>query len=147
MKIIKSLRDYLAAGLAVLVLSTPALAAYTIRADYGGGVVEYIQKYTDLKEHQGKLKLDGLCMSACTLFLGIMPKKDTCATEGSLLAFHSASAGGMYSSEGTRLVWNMYPQRVQEYLLKRGWNGEQDPHPEFIYAPATDLMEACASGT
>lgn len=147
MKVKKYARDILAAAFGFLVLTTPSLAATTIRADYGGSLVKYIDKYTAIKETEGKLRLDGFCLSACTMFLGIVPRKDTCATPGSLLGFHSASTlNGEYAPEGTRLLWNLYPENVRELLRGRGWNGETEAHPEFIYVPANELMETC-SGT
>ena len=146
---LKNIKKYLTAALLGLILSTPAMAQYTIRADYGGSIVEYISKYNSLKELQGKLKLDGFCISACTLFLGIVPPKSTCATPGSFFGFHSAASGsGEYADEGTRLLWNIYPETVRKKLIDNGWDGmSHTPHPNLIYVPANEIMETCASGS
>jgi hypothetical protein len=153
---IKNIKKYLTAALLGLILSTPALATpqaptpgLTITQDYGGNIVEYIAKFNALKELDGRLRLDGFCISACTLFLGIMPPANTCATPGSFFGFHSASTGlGTYADEGTRLLWNIYPKKVQDYLIENGWDGmSHTAHPDLIYVPAGKLMQECVSGS
>lgn len=134
---------------------TPALAAQKVSVDLGGSIVEYIEKYTELRQNEGKLKIDGTCISACTLFLGLMPQESVCATPFGLLGFHSAStydrATGEreHSPSGTRLIWNYYPKTVRSALIAKGWDVNNpvapslEDHNDVIYFPATDFVKPC----
>jgi hypothetical protein len=143
---------YVGALLLLFGLSAPAMAAEKIQFDGGGSVVEYIQKYTSLRNAEGKVEVDGACISACTLFLGLMPKDSVCATPFGLLGFHSASlvhpltGERKHSKLGTDLIWNIYPKEVRERLKEKGWDAEdadKADHHDIIYFPATDFVKAC----
>jgi hypothetical protein len=146
------IKKLLAGALFGLVCITPAMAAETIQWNPGGSIVEFIEHYTTLRQVEGKLKVDGACISACTLFLGLVPEKDVCATPFGLLGFHSASVYNQmtgerkHSESGTRLIWNYYPKKVKDALILKHWDAE-DPklsdHNEIIYFPATDFVKAC----
>lgn len=116
-----------------------------ITSDFGGGIIEYIQKYNKMRQDGVKVRIDDLCMSACTLITGLVPDEDICVSPYAIMAFHSAwvatFAGPMHSKEGTALLWNIYPEKVRAKLRENGWDGGE--HPEFIYFPATDFYKAC----
>lgn len=134
-----------AAFLASVVSYAKAEEAYTIRTDYGGSIITYIDKYSTIDQAQGRLKLDGFCISACTFFLGLVPPERTCATARSFLGFHSASDGmGQFSEEGTKLLWELYPPEVQTKLKEKGFDGTSGvAHPEIVYIRAKELMPEC----
>lgn len=118
-----------------------------ISSDFGGSVIEYIQKYNKMRQDGSKVRIDDLCMSACTLATGLLADANVCVSRYAILAFHSAwvmsFAGPMHSPEGTALLWNIYPEQVKEKLREAGWNGT-DPHPNFIYFKGTDFYPECA---
>jgi hypothetical protein len=116
-----------------------------ITGDFGGGIIDYIQKYNKIRQDGSKVRIDDLCMSACTLITGLVPYEDVCVSPYAIMAFHSAwvmtFAGPMHSKEGTALLWAVYPEPVKAKLREAGWGGGE--HPEFIYFPATDFYKAC----
>ena len=63
--------------LSLLLLSvaaaTPARAELHITRDHGGYVEEYKAKYKRVREKGERVIIDGICNSACTLVLGIVP--------------------------------------------------------------------------
>lgn len=119
-----------------------------ITSDYGGKIFEYIDKYNELRREHKKVRVEDYCLSACTLVTGLIPESDVCVTPFTRFGFHSAWVmtilGPLFHKEATRIIWNVYPENLQEALKKRGWDGEGDEaHPEFIYIKGTDLYELC----
>lgn len=114
----------------------------------GGSVGQFIEEYDVLRRSGRTVIIDGICISACTLILGLVPLERVCVTPFAKMAFHSASAMmGSHSPEGTRLVWRIYPEKVRTALIARGWNGESGAaHPDLIYIDGDDLsriLTAC----
>jgi hypothetical protein len=138
------MRRVFAAVAAICLLVTNANAAMRITFDPGGRLIEYIEKYYQWRSLEASVVIDGMCISACTLIVGILKPEKVCVTENARLAFHSArySANDEHASEGTRLAWNIYPPHVRALLIARGWNGD-DPavnaHPDLIYIEGDDL--------
>ena len=66
---------------ALLVLaSAPAHADYRITRDFGGLVEQYKTKYAQIRDRRERVIIDGICNSACTLVLGIVPLNKICVT-------------------------------------------------------------------
>ena len=80
--------------LSLLLLSvaaaTPARAELHITRDHGGYVEEYKAKYKRVRERGERVIIDGICNSACTLVLGIVPMNKICVTPRASLGFHQA---------------------------------------------------------
>lgn len=113
-----------------------------ITSDFGGSVIEYIKKYNSLRQSGSKIMVDDVCISACTLITGLIPDANVCVSPTAVFAFHSAWSGyGTYSSEGTRLIWQIYPEAIKEKLRALGWDGNE--HPDLVYIKGTDLYRPC----
>jgi len=67
-----------------------ALADYRIRNDYGGFIHKYKLKYAAIRDSGKRVIIDGVCNSACTLVLGIVPLNRVCVTPRASLGFHTA---------------------------------------------------------
>ena len=115
----------------------------------GGAITEFIEEYDELRRTGRPVILDGMCMSACTLVVGLIPPQRLCTTPFGKLAFHSAWYQGpfgmsVHASEGTRLIWHIYPEPLRQLLRDRGWNGDNGPadnaHPTMIYVEGSDLL-------
>jgi|HubBroStandDraft_6_1064221.scaffolds.fasta_scaffold295008_2 hypothetical protein len=135
-------------------VSSPALATYAVHHitfSPGGSIGKFIKDYIELKERGTKVVIDGMCISACTLLLGIVPNEQVCITPYAQMGFHSATDGDTekYDKQATRVIWHLYPARVREILIAKGWDGDGDKeHPDLIYVEHDELKEfykECAS--
>lgn len=117
---------------------------YTISNDWGGNVLEFIEKYTAWRQSGAKVRVEGFCVSACTLMTGLLEDKNICVSPFSVFAFHSAGFGPLYqySEAGTKLIWTVYPERVKKLLADNGWNHPSE-HPDLLYIRGTDLYKEC----
>ena len=142
------MKKFIASLLISLSLTAPLAAAEIISFDLGGSVGEYIQKYTAARLSEQKYRIEGLCVSACTMITGNIPEDRVCATEYGILAFHSAWSmtpfGPIHSPEGTRILGQMLPKNVKEMLRARGFDPDKgEEHPDLIYIRAQDIYKAC----
>ena len=117
--------------LSLLLLSvaaaTPARAELHITRDHGGYVEEYKAKYKRVREKGERVIIDGICNSACTLVLGIVPMNKICVTPGASLGFHQAYYDKAFtfgikvtSSEGTSDLMSYYPDTVKDWVRRDG---------------------------
>jgi len=114
----------LAAALLVSVL-TPASATMRISEDRGGQIGHYLQAFAMLRSSGERVIIDGNCLSACTLVLGIIPRSRICATPRARLGFHAAwmpDADGrpVTSVLGTRALWDRYPRSIRHWIARHG---------------------------
>lgn len=96
-----------------------------IREDIGGRIGTYAEKYEQVRDSGKRVRIEGPCISACTLVLGIVPRSRICITKNALLGFHAAWIPGpdgrpMTSGTGTQVLWELYPPHIRRYLQKRG---------------------------
>lgn len=118
----------LAAFLTVLALNAaPAHAVYRITNDRGGYVEEYKQRYAKLRDRGERVVIDGVCNSACTLVLGIIPANRICVTPRASLGFHQAYYDKSFtfgikftSNAGTDELMAYYPVSVKNWIAKQG---------------------------
>ncbi|MFZ1883830.1 MAG: hypothetical protein WAU53_09575 [Rhodoplanes sp.] len=117
----------LASFLLAFVITSPALADLRITRDFGGYVEEYKAKYQRIRETGERVIIDGICNSACTLVLGIVPLQRICVTPRASLGFHQAyfdkrwTAGVKVTSiAGTAELMSVYPNPVKEWISRQG---------------------------
>src|SRR3954470_11303775 len=102
-----------------------ASAQFRIAEDRGGQIGPYLQQFAMVRDSGSQVVIDGACLSACTLVLGTVPKDRICVTSRANLGFHAAwnmAPGGraVYSEEGTRLLWEIYPTQVRNWIRRKG---------------------------
>ena len=102
-----------------------ASAMVRIAEDRGGQIGHYQQTFTMLRSSGERVVVDGNCLSACTLVLGLIPRAQLCATARARFGFHSAwtpnSDGHSSTSQiGTRALWDIYPTAVQRWITQHG---------------------------
>jgi hypothetical protein len=130
----------LAAGAVMAILaSQPASAVVRIANDAGGQIGPYLDRLSSLRSSGESIVIDGPCLSACTLLLGIIPRERICVTPRARLGFHAAwkpdAAGNKrLSPEGTRALWEIYPVNVRRWLSRRGGLKTQ-----MVYLSGTEL--------
>jgi hypothetical protein len=107
--------------------ATPARAELHITRDHGGYVEEYKAKYKRVREKGERVIIDGICNSACTLVLGIVPMNKICVTPRASLGFHQAYYDKAFtfgikvtSAEGTSDLMSYYPDTVKDWIRRNG---------------------------
>jgi hypothetical protein len=116
----------LAGALASAVLSGAASAEIRITGDPGGEVSSYISKFEALRDSGQRVVIDGPCLSACTLLVGIIPRDRICVTARASLGFHAASFYDDASRSlvptraGSRLVMRLYPASIRDWIDRHG---------------------------
>src|SRR5687768_2991217 len=114
------------AGAALLALSSiNASATVRITDDVGGRIGTYVEAYSAVRSSGERVIIDGTCLSACTLVLGIVPRDRICVTRRAMLGFHAAWMPGpsgrpMPSAVGTQALWEIYPTHVKRWISSRG---------------------------
>jgi hypothetical protein len=84
------------------------------------------RQYAEMLRSSGEnVVIDGNCLSACTLVLGLVPRARICATPRARLGFHAAwmpdSDGRPVTSPmGTQALWNIYPASVRRWISQHG---------------------------
>jgi hypothetical protein len=115
-------------SLAVLLLCagiTDSFATVRIADDRGGRIGTYIEAFAMLRSTGETVVIDGLCLSACTLILGILPPDQVCVTKRARLGFHAAwrpdqNGRPTNSSMGTQVLMEVYPAKVRSWIRRKG---------------------------
>jgi hypothetical protein len=117
----------LALSLSIVLGNSAALADYRITRDFGGWVDEYKAKYALIRARGERVIIDGICNSACTLVLGMVPLNRVCVTPRASLGFHmayydkSTTFGIKVTSyAGTADLMSYYPESVKDWIARNG---------------------------
>lgn len=105
--------------------ATPASAAVIIAADNGGRMGEYAARFLQVRQSGERVVIDGVCLSACTMVLGLVPRDRICATRNAVLGFHAAwqpdgEGGRITSPPATRALMETYPRVIRAWIARRG---------------------------
>ena len=110
----------------------PSSAAATVRIvrDVGGQIGPYLETLVALRTSGEKVIIDGPCLSACTMILGVIPRDRICMTRRARLGFHAAwhpAGNGQHvvSQGGTQLLMDIYPPNVRSWIASKGGLNEQ----------------------
>src|SRR5688572_11519791 len=114
----------LGAVAAALTVSS-ASAAVRIVSDPGGQIGPYLERLAALRDSGERVIIDGPCLSACTLVLGVIPRERICVTRRARLGFHAAWRHGengrvATNPGGTQLLMAVYPPNVKNWIKRRG---------------------------
>jgi hypothetical protein len=126
--------------LAQVTMSGPATATVRIADDRGGNIGEYWSRFTALRDAKEQVVIDGICSSACTMVLGIVPRDRICVTDNARLGFHAAYRPGFLGSRivnepATRTLMSIYPDAIRQWLARNGGLGT-----ETIYLSGPELF-------
>ncbi len=112
---------------AVLTASSVSAASAVVRitSDTGGQIGPYLETLAAIRDSGQRVIIDGPCLSACTMILGVIPRDRICVTRRARLGFHAAwhhGENGRPSTNrgGTQLLMAVYPQNVKNWLSRRG---------------------------
>jgi hypothetical protein len=113
-------------GVVLAALSiSPASAVVRITSDFGGQIGPYLETLAAIRESGQRVIIDGPCLSACTLVLGVIPRERICVTRRARLGFHAAWHHGdngqpITNLGGTQLLMEVYPENVKNWINRRG---------------------------
>ena len=113
-------------GIAAAVTSvSSANAIMRITGDPGGLVIDYVERFEAARASGEPVIIDGACLSACTLAIGILPREQVCATPNAVLGFHAAwrptaNGGRVTSPAATQAMFEVYPASVRKWIARRG---------------------------
>jgi hypothetical protein len=116
----------LVGALASALITTMASAQVRITRDMGGEISSYLRKYQHMRASGEELVIDGPCLSACTLFTGVLPHNRVCVTRRAVLGFHAASyyddtrRSFIPTRYGTKLVMRLYPPEIRSWIQRHG---------------------------
>ena len=127
----------------------PASATMRIAEDRGGQIGHYLQAFATVRSSGERVVIDGNCLSACTLVLGLIPRERMCATRRARFGFHAAwmpdeTGRPVTSPMGTQALWNIYPGQVRRWITRQGGLSRR-----MIYLQGSDLagiVPACTRG-
>jgi len=113
------------AGVFMALAVSTAHAAVRIKADPGGQIGPYLENLVALRGSGERVIIDGPCLSACTMVLGVIPRERICVTPRARLGFHAAWHPGengrpVPSREATKLLMDIYPQHVRTWISRKG---------------------------
>ena len=125
--------------LGALTFTSSASATVRISGDPGGQIGPYLDKLESLRKSGQNVIIDGACLSACTMVLGVIPREHLCVTPRARLGFHAAwspdDAGRQVTNrEGTELLMSVYPQQIRQWIAHRGGLS-----PHLIYLSGHEL--------
>jgi hypothetical protein len=102
-----------------------SFATVRINGDSGGRIGNYMEAFAMLRSTGESVVIDGPCLSACTLILGILPTKQVCVTQRARLGFHAAwrpdrLGRPITSPVGTQVLMDIYPPKVRSWIRRKG---------------------------
>jgi hypothetical protein len=105
--------------------NSSASAVVRITGDNGGQIGPYLETLAAIRESGQRVIIDGPCLSACTMVLGVIPRERICVTRRARLGFHAAWDHGedgrpATNRGGTQLLMAVYPQHVKNWINRRG---------------------------
>jgi hypothetical protein len=113
------------ASVVAVISVSPASATMRISGDPGGLIIAYAERFAAARASGEPVIIDGACLSACTLAVGILPRGQVCATPNAVLGFHAAwrptgNGGKTTSSVATQAMYELYPASVRDWINRRG---------------------------
>src|SRR6267378_3004452 len=123
---------------------TSASATVIISDDVGGKMKDYTTHFQQVRNSGEPVVISGICVSACTMVLGLVPSDRVCATPNAVLGFHAAwmfdsSGKRVVSASGTQDLMNTYPAPVRAWIARQG-----GLTPKMMYLRGRDLAAIVA---
>jgi hypothetical protein len=129
-----------------LIASAPAHAIIRLADDPGGLIAAYQHRFERARATGERIVIDGSCLSACTLAVGLVPKEQICVTPKAVLGFHAAWTpapwGKAVSGPATHHMYSIYWPELQAWINTRGG---LTPHMIFLKGPELAAMVPACS--
>lgn len=145
------MRAHLFATVVVSALTaTSASATVVLSDDNGGKMEEYTARFQQVRNSGETVVIDGTCLSACTMVLGLVPRNRLCSTPNAVLGFHAAwmydkSGERVASVSGTRELMKTYPASIRAWIAR---NGGLTPNMKYLRGRAlAAIVPPCNSAS
>ena len=136
-----------AVAAAAVISSSSAHATMRLANDPGGLIAAYQHRFDRARATGERVIIDGSCLSACTLAIGLVPKENVCATPKAVLGFHAAwqptpYGGRAVAVPATQHMMNIYPPELQGWINS---HGGLTPHMIFLKgAELNSIVPSCS---
>src|SRR5271155_4699295 len=107
--------QYLLAAILSLVASAASAETIDVNNDRGGFVFMYQDRWQKLALQHVNVRISGPCLSACTILLGYIPRRDICVTSNASLGFHAGTFPSI-----TEQLWQIYPEDIRAWINRHG---------------------------
>ena len=92
-----------------------------LNVDFGGGIIERMQVVELLEKANVAVEISGICLSACTLYLGL---PNVCVEPKTVLGFHSAyftneEGQPVLSDFGNTVLMEYYPPNIRKWVTEK----------------------------
>lgn|ERR1035437_1421783 len=118
--------------------------------DSGGGISDHVKFYNRIREAGIPVRIEGMCVSACTLVLDL-PRTEVCMTSTGSFGFHLASDGDPNPNLTEALIQRFYPPAVQQwikdYTRLYGKLSERVIYMTFDDVIMLDVLSVCGGPT
>jgi hypothetical protein len=137
-----------AVAAAAAISSSSAHATMRLANDPGGLIAAYQHRFDRARTAGEHIIIDGSCLSACTLAIGLVPMENVCATSKAVLGFHAAwqptpYGGRAVSVPATQHMMNIYPTELQGWIKS---HGGLTPHMIFLKGEELNsIVPACGA--
>jgi hypothetical protein len=133
------------AALLAALTATAAQAESTqviINGDSGGQIIDYAMRYANYQRDKSKVRFEGRCDSACTMFLAL-PSNQTCLSPGAYFRFHSPYGGTeQQDAIAADILMEKYPEWVKSWIAENGHL--TDKLIKMDYDHAKKFLKPCA---
>lgn len=92
---------------------------YVVHHDGGGNIDNHDYYWHQVRNRYDRVVIDGDCISACTMVLGIFPLDHVCITPRGAFAFHAAHPrldSTIKSEKATERFYSYYAQPVRDWV-------------------------------
>jgi hypothetical protein len=136
-----------AVAAATLISCPSAQATMRLADDPGGLIAAYQHRFSRARTTGERIVIDGSCLSACTLAVGLVPRQQVCVTPKAVLGFHAAwqptpFGGRAVSIPATQHMMNIYPADLQTWI---NGHGGLTPRMIFLKGPELEAMVPACS--
>jgi hypothetical protein len=106
-------------------------AVVRLTNEKGGNIERHIARFQQLAASGANVEIVGVCKSACTMILGIVPRNRLCATPGTVFEFHAANYTDRYgrnvqNDSWTERMTQFWPENVKNWVAKNNATASMD---------------------
>jgi len=128
--------------------SAMASSAYAEKVFYlhdpGGNIAEHYSKYSQVNAQYDRVVIDGMCKSACTMVLGIVPLNKICITPSGYFMFHAGhNRDRSFNPTYTQQMMASYAPEVRGWVMQHHALEQVDPYT-FLYAKDVRFIRHCS---